>query len=67
MTSDARLRDRQLLQRAGRALSTGRLRLEDIAEALEVPVPALAGALERLHGVVPAPPRAGARRDRRVS
>ena len=51
---DASLHDRELLLRVGRALISGKVGLDEVAQHLEVPEPALAAALERLHGVVPA-------------
>jgi hypothetical protein len=64
---EASLHDRQLLLRIGRGLTEGRVSLGEIAEALEVPEPALAAALECLYGVVPVagPPHRRSRRIRR--
>jgi hypothetical protein len=60
------LGDRRTLDRIAGDLSRGFSRLDDEAMSLDVPVPALAAALERAHGAVPAPPPERSRRRRRV-
>jgi hypothetical protein len=56
LVGEAALTDRQVLLRVGAALMAGKAQLDEVAEAMEVPEPALAVALERVFGVVPAPP-----------
>jgi len=50
------LKDREVLLAVGRSLVDGDLTLSAIAESMEVAEAELAAALERLFGVVPAPP-----------
>lgn len=50
------LKDRALLLAVGRSLVDGDFTLTAVAESMEVPEAELAAALERLFGVVPAPP-----------
>jgi hypothetical protein len=59
------LRDLKVLDRIGSDLSRGFSRLDDEAMSLDVPVPALAAALQQAHGAVPAPPPGRADRSRR--
>lgn len=59
---EAALGDRHTLLAIGRALVDGHTTLDEIAGAMEVPEAALAVALDRLFGFVPAPRRASAQR-----
>jgi hypothetical protein len=61
------LGDRDVLLKVGRALTDGEFTLETIADSMEVPGPALAAALERVFGVVPAPPPTPQDRQRRAA
>ena len=53
---DDALADREVLLAVGRSLTDGEFTLDEIARSLGVPEPSLAGALQGVFGVVPAPP-----------